>query len=140
MSGNIKHLPPMLTFQSLVDATVLTSAIVDRLYNRMTPNNSELVLFDVNRLSILDDFLQLKHNSLFEKIIESENKPYTLTLVTNISDTSSQVHAISVSNQATFGSRQTLNLACPTKYFLYHMLQFLSQKTTNFMAPLGLSH
>ena len=116
-TGKIEQLPPILTFHSLVDATVITSAIVDRLYNRMAVNNSELVLFDVNRLGILDDFLQQNHNSLYKRITEAENIPFTLTIVTNVNEASQQVHSMSKSNQTTFGEVQKLNLAWPSKIF-----------------------
>ena len=48
--GRLKDLAPVLTFQSLVDATVSTDAIVHRLYDRLPANGSELVLFDINRV------------------------------------------------------------------------------------------
>ena len=47
--GDLQRLPPLLTFQSLVDYTVSTPAVVDALYNRLPANGSELVLFDLNR-------------------------------------------------------------------------------------------
>ncbi|RAN76331.1 hypothetical protein B5P41_36100, partial [Bacillus sp. SRB_28] len=41
-------LPPVLTFQSVMDSTVSTRAIVTALYNRLPDNGSEIVLFDLN--------------------------------------------------------------------------------------------
>ena len=41
----------MLAFQSIVDATVSTAAVVHALFDRLESNGSELVLFDINRLS-----------------------------------------------------------------------------------------
>ena len=46
-------LPPILTFQSVVDNTVSTAAIVTNLYGHLQPNGSELVIYDVNRSSTL---------------------------------------------------------------------------------------
>ena len=43
------ELPPILTFQSVVDFTVSTRAIITALYARLPANGSELVLFDLNR-------------------------------------------------------------------------------------------
>ena len=43
------ELPPILTFQSVVDFTVSTRAIVTALYAHLPANGSELVLFDLNR-------------------------------------------------------------------------------------------
>ena len=44
-----RGLPPIITFQSVMDFTVSTSAIISALYERLPANGSELVLFDVNR-------------------------------------------------------------------------------------------
>jgi alpha-beta hydrolase superfamily lysophospholipase len=46
-------LPPILTFQSVVDNTVTARAIVTTLYNRLPANGSELVIYDINRNSTL---------------------------------------------------------------------------------------
>lgn len=43
-----KSLPPMLSFASAVDATVVVADTVKNLYNRLPDNNSTLILFDVN--------------------------------------------------------------------------------------------
>jgi alpha-beta hydrolase superfamily lysophospholipase len=45
----LKHLPPVLGFQSVVDATVSTAAIEEYFYRYLPANHSELVLFDINR-------------------------------------------------------------------------------------------
>lgn len=115
-TGNIEQLPPILTFQSLVDATVQTSAIVDRLYNRMVVNNSELVLFDVNRLSHIDEFLSARHNALFKRITEAKNIPYTLTVITNVHE-SRQVVARTREPQSQRQTSQSLGIKWPLKIF-----------------------
>src|SRR6185295_10609356 len=53
----IGQLPPILTFQSLADASVLTQALTARLYDRLTANGSELVMFDLNRQAYLQPLL-----------------------------------------------------------------------------------
>ena len=47
--GKLADLPPILTFQSVVDFTVSTRSIITALYDRLPANGSELVLFDLNR-------------------------------------------------------------------------------------------
>lgn len=47
------RMPPVLTFQSVVDNTVGSEAIVKTLYDRLPANGSELVLYDVNRNSTM---------------------------------------------------------------------------------------
>ncbi|HEY6123083.1 MAG TPA: alpha/beta fold hydrolase, partial [Steroidobacteraceae bacterium] len=47
-SGVLAKLPPILTFQSTLDSTVSTGAVVNSLYANLPANGSELVLFDRN--------------------------------------------------------------------------------------------
>ena len=121
-AGLLEQLPPILTFQSLVDATVLTAAIVERLYNRMVVDNSELVLFDVNQLSRVDEFLSTGHNTLYKHITETIDTPYTLTVVTNESNQSTQVVARVRKPQSSTYDIEALDLAWPAKtYSLSHV-------------------
>jgi len=53
-------LPPILTFQSVVDSTISAPAISSSLYDHLPANGSELVLYDINRESTL---LQLVENA-----------------------------------------------------------------------------
>ena len=48
-AGALAGLAPVLTFQSVVDFTVSTRAIITALYDQLPANGSELVLFDLNR-------------------------------------------------------------------------------------------
>ena len=52
-AGKLSGLPPILTFQSVVDFTVSASAVVSDFYALLPPNGSELVLFDINRATSL---------------------------------------------------------------------------------------
>lgn len=49
----VAKLPPILTFQSVVDNTVSASAIVTLVYKRLPDNGSQLVVYDVNSNSTL---------------------------------------------------------------------------------------
>jgi alpha-beta hydrolase superfamily lysophospholipase len=49
----VARLPPILTFQSVVDNTVSASATVSNLYAKLPANGSELVVYDVNRNSVV---------------------------------------------------------------------------------------
>ncbi len=81
--GRLKQFPPVLTFQSLVDATVSTPAVVSGLYDRLPPNGSELVLFDINRLARLDPFIQPADLTLIARIFERRPRAYRTTVITN---------------------------------------------------------
>lgn len=48
-SAGWKDLPHVLTFQSVLDSTVSTRAVLDVLHQNLPDNGSELVLFDINR-------------------------------------------------------------------------------------------
>jgi hypothetical protein len=53
-AGTLAQLPPVLTFQSVLDETVESAAVVTRLYDQLPANGSELVLFDINRAGALE--------------------------------------------------------------------------------------
>ena len=57
-SQQLERLPPILTFQSMVDATVIASAVATALYAQLPANGSELVLFDINRDVEIEPFLR----------------------------------------------------------------------------------
>jgi len=83
VEGRLANFPPVLAFQSLVDATIPARSVVDRLLARLPPNGSELVLFDVNRLAAAEDFLPGNHKAERQSLVETPELPFTLTLVTN---------------------------------------------------------
>jgi len=47
--GRLGEVPPILAFQSAVDATVIAQAVVTSLFDRLPSGDHELVFFDVNR-------------------------------------------------------------------------------------------
>ncbi len=49
-------MPPVLAFQSIVDTTVSTPAVIHDLFDHLPPGRSELVLFDLNRQAGIDAF------------------------------------------------------------------------------------
>jgi alpha-beta hydrolase superfamily lysophospholipase len=82
-SGRLDQFPPVLTFQSLVDATVSTPAIVSNLFDRLPQNGSALVLFDFNRHARLDPFIQPGDLSLMARMFEKRPRAYRITVITN---------------------------------------------------------
>jgi len=93
-SGSLQHMPPVLTFQSLVDNTVITSAVLDALYGKLPENGSELVIFDLNRLAGLEEFIQPKHDLLLRRIMDEDPGAYSLTLISNRSENSREMHEL----------------------------------------------
>ncbi len=81
--GRTGELPPILSFASVVDATVPVKAIVDRLYDLLLPNGSEIVIFDVNRAAEIEWFIESGFDVGLQKFLEREDRSYSVTLVTN---------------------------------------------------------
>jgi len=82
-NGGLRQMPPIMTFQSLVDKTVATSAIVDTLYEKLPENGSELVVLDANRLGGLEEFMQPRHKLLLNRIMNEGSGKYAVSVVTN---------------------------------------------------------
>ncbi len=69
-ADKVARLPPILTFQSVVDNTVSARAIVTDLYDKLPANGSELVVYDVNRKST---YLHLMKNMPFDPAVYFES-------------------------------------------------------------------
>ncbi|HYN43089.1 MAG TPA: hypothetical protein VE129_15035 [Thermoanaerobaculia bacterium] len=81
--GTIRGLPPILTFVSLVDATVRTDSTVRDLYDRLGENGSELVVFDVNRSANIRPFLKQRQERVLDGLLPHRSRPFRLSVVTN---------------------------------------------------------
>ncbi|MFC0397382.1 alpha/beta hydrolase [Paraburkholderia rhizosphaerae] len=89
--GQLASLPPILTFQSVIDFTVSTSAIISSLYAQLPPNGSELVLFDINRTAQWSPLLRAAMRDALRRLTPPPPLHYRFTVLTNASTTSSQV-------------------------------------------------
>ena len=116
-TGQIHAMPPVLTFQSLADATVLTSAVVNGLFGRLTVPNSELVLFDVNSSDNMQQFIRPSFQATLAQLESNTSRGYTLTVVRNQQGEQFGVEAVSrVAGGASTG-RQGLDLAWPLQVY-----------------------
>jgi alpha-beta hydrolase superfamily lysophospholipase len=91
--GKMDQMAPVLAFQSAVDSTVEVPMLIRRLFDRTTGGRSELVLFDVNRVTVLDDLLKLGFENQIVPLLDRKDLPFVLTLVTNKSGESLDVVA-----------------------------------------------
>ena len=82
--GRLAKLPPVLTWQSVVDSTVGSSGTVDRLYSRLTGGQHRLVIFDVNRYLGYASMQRPDTRAVIERAIGS-HPGYTLEVVANVS-------------------------------------------------------
>src|SRR3984893_1587001 len=89
--GKLVQLPPILTFQSVVDFTVSTNAIVSALYARLPSNGSELVLFDVNRMVKFGQLLRSSADIALSRILPAGPQKYRTAIITNMDAGTSEV-------------------------------------------------
>lgn len=82
-SGDAKKLPPILAFQSVLDNTVSTQDVVGRLFEHWPANGSELVLFDINRASLLAPMLSSSASGFAGSLEGKGPYPYRLTWIVN---------------------------------------------------------
>ena len=116
-AGTIGRLPRILAFQSLVDATVLTDAVVWKLFDRLADNGSELVLFDLNRGANVMPFVQSADAELLAKLDPPAKRLYAMTVITNASPETSDAVERSVPAGATAPRERPLGLAWPAQVF-----------------------
>jgi hypothetical protein len=70
-----------VTFQSVVDFTVSTRAIVDALYVQLPANGSELVLFDINRAAKLGPLLRAGPQTVLGRLLPAALAYRTVLIV-----------------------------------------------------------
>ena len=116
-TGRVHDLPPILTFQSLVDATVSTPAVVHELYDRLDANGSELVFFDINRVAGLDAFIRPEEAALLSKLTDRQPRAYRRALVTNAAPDVLDVVERSAAPGSTDVAERPLGLAWPHDMF-----------------------
>ena len=87
-TGKLAGLPPILTFQSVLDTTVMVRDLIEQLYDELpAPSGpqSELVLIDINRREQYEEFFDAKSRDVLERLDVADKTPahYVLTLITN---------------------------------------------------------
>ncbi len=90
-TGKLSGFPPTLAFSSVVDATVSARALVDGFFSRLPNGGHELVLFDINRMAEIEPILRPNPGSVIQGLVNSADRDFTLSVITNESDSSSQV-------------------------------------------------
>jgi len=89
--GRLGELAPVLTFQSVVDFTVSTRAIVNALYVNLPANGSELVLFDINRNTKFGPLLPRSTDTVLARLLPDAPRTFRTTVITNASPDSAEV-------------------------------------------------
>ncbi len=101
--GRLNRLPPVLSFQSVVDATVPPEASLSRLYSRLEANGSRLVLFDVDREARSEAFLTPAASRVLSAADKGGPWPFDIVVVTNRSPESNRVELRTVNAGSAVG-------------------------------------
>lgn len=114
--------PPVLTFQSVMDSTVSTRAVVDAFYRYLPDNGSQLVLFDINQAASLRALFKPEAWSAVENVLTPAPRRYSTTVITNASAVSYDTVARITPANETQEQVQALNITWPQgMYSLSHV-------------------
>jgi alpha-beta hydrolase superfamily lysophospholipase len=121
-NNGLAGLAPILTFQSVMDFTVSTRAIVSALYAHLPANGSELVLFDVNRNTKFGPLLNSASDTMLTRILPDPPRRFRTTIITNASPDSAEVVERVVEAGAVEEQTRDLGLSYPIDvYSLSHV-------------------
>ncbi len=115
--GRLNELPPILTFQSVVDFTVSTRAIINALYANLPANGSELVLFDLNRSAKFGPLLRSTNDNILNRLLPAPPRTFKTTIITNVDANSDQVIERVTAAGATTEQTRALGLDYPPEVF-----------------------
>jgi len=116
-SGRLDRLPPIITFQSVMDFTVSTSAIVSALYEHLPANGSELVLFDVNRTVKFGPLLRPSADTALTRLLPAGARSYRTTIITNADVESGEEVERTIEANAVEETKRPLGLTYPPGLF-----------------------
>ena len=81
----IHGFPEVIAFQSVVDATVSTPDLISGLFDHLSGEGHELVLFDINRSAEVEPVLVQNPEAATRALLENRTLPFTLTFLSNTS-------------------------------------------------------
>ncbi|MFG1479430.1 alpha/beta hydrolase [Xanthobacter sp. V4C-4] len=121
-SGRLAGLAPVLTFQSVLDHTVSTRAVIEALHAHLDDNGSELVLFDINRNTHFEQLLNASADTALARLLPPAPRRFRTSVVTNVDPASDQVEARVTAAGASSETARPLALAYPPDvYSLSHV-------------------
>jgi alpha-beta hydrolase superfamily lysophospholipase len=116
-AGALAGLPPALTFQSVIDFTVSTPAILTALYAHLPDNGSEIVLFDVNRTIKFGPLLRPSAYVALDQLVPTTPQAYRFTSVVNADEESDNTVERSIAAGQLVARERPLNLPYPRGIF-----------------------
>ena len=121
-AGTLSQMPPIMAFQSVVDATVRAPALIEGLFDRLPKSEHELVLFDINRLATEIRLVNTGPRDVMVALLDKPMLTYRLTLVTNESVNSRKVAAHQRAPESSERTVVPLNFVWPRDvYSLSHL-------------------
>ncbi len=82
-SGTLERLPPILAFQSIIDDTVSTPALIDGLMANLPTRGDELVVFDIDRGEGVAPLMAKDPADEINTRMSQGNLPFSISFVTN---------------------------------------------------------
>ncbi|HEY8333706.1 MAG TPA: alpha/beta hydrolase, partial [Tardiphaga sp.] len=120
--GGLAELPPAITFQSVMDFTVSTRAILTAFYSLLPANGSELVLFDLNRNTKLGPLLRATSYAAMTRTLPPAPRNFRTVIISNANADSAEVVERSTPADSTEETERPLGLFYPTDvYSLSHV-------------------
>ena len=116
-TGRLADLAPILTFQSVIDFTVSTRAIVDALYSRLPENGSELVLYDMNRDGKFGLLMRSAADAELGRLLPPAPRRFRTTILGNAGPETSAVAERVIEAGAIEEQSRALDLAFPAGVF-----------------------
>jgi len=110
-------LPPILTFQSVVDNTVSTAAIVTNLYSRLGINGSELVVYDVNRNSTVLHLMDSVPIDPAAWLEAAAPLPYGVTVIRNRNRHGPEIDLLSLAPGETMLNTSETDMVWPEGFY-----------------------
>ena len=110
-SGRLARMPPVVTWQSVIDSTVGSAGVADRLDANLSGPGHRLVLFDVNRHQELASGQRPQAGALIERLRQGQ-RGYELDVVSNSDPTSLAVAVRRFAGDSAVATRAT-GLAWP---------------------------
>lgn len=116
-NGRLKDLPPVLTFQSVIDATVSAPAVLSQLYAQLPANGSEIVLFDVNRMVHFGPLMRPSSENALARLLPKGPQHFRTTMIVNASPDSDAVVERSIEPGQTTAHDRDIGMPYPANVF-----------------------
>ncbi|ARN73174.1 alpha/beta hydrolase [Oceanicoccus sagamiensis] len=121
-NGGFNAFPPVLAFQSIVDATIPADAVISGLLDYLDAGDNQLILFDVNRSASIAPMLRTGHEQWLENLKSRPTTPFDIKVIRNQSENSLTVEELVRAHDQQQWQQQALTLAWPSGvYSLSHV-------------------